>query len=157
MWRLRPRMRLPAVIAPDPPFSVVFTVWLSMIPALRLTRAARGLAQIPTQGVVHPLPDACPAPGPEIMVDGLVGRKVGGEQAPLAPAPQDVEDGIDHLAHVGRARATTEFGRGNERCQDGPFRLGEIRWIALHHPVPSTHQVLRGPTSYHADHFSDRL
>ena len=50
------------------------------------------------------------------MVDGLVGRKIGREQAPLAAAPQHVEDGIDHLAHVGRARATTGFGRGNERC-----------------------------------------
>src|SRR5215475_13659226 len=72
------------------------------------------------------------------MIDGLVGRKLFREQAPLASAPQDVEDGIDHLAHIGRARATTTFGRGNERCQDGPFRLGEIRWVALRHPMPST-------------------
>src|SRR5215471_7852317 len=72
------------------------------------------------------------------MIDGLVGRKLCREQAPLASAPQDVEDGIDHLAHIGRARATTAFGRGNERCQDGPFRLGEIRWVALRHPMPST-------------------
>jgi len=49
------------------------------------------------------------------MVDGLVGWKIGGEQAPLAAAPQDVEDGIDHLAHVRRAWATTAFGRWNER------------------------------------------
>jgi hypothetical protein len=31
---LAPTDALAAVIAPDPPFSVVFTVWLSMIPAL---------------------------------------------------------------------------------------------------------------------------
>jgi hypothetical protein len=91
------------------------------------------------------------------MVDGLVGRKLCREQAPLASAPQHIDDGIHHLAHIGRARATTAFGRGNERCQEGPFRLGEIRWIALHQPVPSTYQVLRGLTSYHADHFLDRL
>jgi hypothetical protein len=126
-------------------------------PRAGLPRAARSFAQIPTQRVVHPLPDACTAPGPEIMVDRLVGRKLFREQAPLAAAPQHVEDGMDHLAHVGRARATTALGRGNERCQEGPFRLGEIRGRALHQPVPSTSQVLRGPTSYHADHFSDRL
>src|SRR4030095_8614597 len=106
---------------------------------------------------MHPLPDACSAPGPEIMVDGLAGWKVFREHPPLTPAPQAVENGIDHLAHVGRARATTRFGRRNERCQEGPFRLGEICGIALHHPMPSTPQVLRGPTSYHTDHFSDRL
>jgi hypothetical protein len=60
-------------------------------------------------------------------------------------------------AHVGRARTATGSGRGNERRQDSPFRLGEIGRITLHQPVPSIHQVLRGPTSYHADHFSDRL
>jgi len=31
---LAPPRALPPVIAADPPFSVVFTVWLSMIPAL---------------------------------------------------------------------------------------------------------------------------
>jgi hypothetical protein len=142
-------------------------------PHAGLPCAARGLAQIPTQGVMHPLPDACTSPGPEIMVDGLVGRKLSREQAPLAAAPQHVEDGIEHLAHIGRARATTGFGRGNERCQEGPFRLGEIGGIALPHPCalhisgpqranilphrPLFRQALRGPTSYHADHFSDRL
>src|SRR5215831_7402366 len=72
------------------------------------------------------------------MIDGLVERKLRRKQTPLASAPQDVEDGIDHLAHIGRTRATTAFGRGNERCQDGPFRLGEICWVALRHPMPST-------------------
>jgi hypothetical protein len=83
--------------------------------------------------------------------------KIGGEQAPLTPTPQAVEDGIDHLAHVGHARTATGFGRGNERGQEGLFRLSEIWEIALHHPVPSTHQVLRGPIYYHANYFSDRL
>jgi hypothetical protein len=106
---------------------------------------------------VHPLPHACTAPRPEIMVDGLVGRQRFREQPPLAAAPQHVEDGIDYLAHVGRARTATGFGHGNERCQESPCCLGEIRGIALHQPVPSIHQVLRGPTSSHADHFSDRL
>jgi hypothetical protein len=48
------------------------------------------------------------------MVDGLVGREIFWEQAPLAATPQHVEDGIDHLAYIGRARATTAFGCGNE-------------------------------------------
>jgi hypothetical protein len=106
---------------------------------------------------MHPLPDTRTAPRPEIMVDVLVGRKIGGEHPPLAAAPPHVEDGIDHLAPVGRARAPTAFGRRNARCQDDPFRLGKIRGIALHPPVSSTYQVLRGPTYYHVDHFSDRL
>lgn len=72
------------------------------------------------------------------MIDGLVRRKVGGEHPPLAPAPQAGEDGIDHLTHVGGARATTGFGGGAERQQDGLFCVGEIRGVALWHPVPST-------------------
>ena len=71
-------------------------------PRAGLPRAARSLAQIPTQGVVYPLPHACTAPGPEIMVDGLVGRKLFREQAPLAAAPQHVEDGIHHGPNVAR-------------------------------------------------------
>ncbi|HEY5867683.1 MAG TPA: hypothetical protein VI542_19350 [Candidatus Tectomicrobia bacterium] len=66
----------------------------------------RGLTQISPEGGVHPFPDACAASRPQIMVDGLVGWKVGGEQAPLAPASQHVEESIDYLAHVGRAQAT---------------------------------------------------
>jgi hypothetical protein len=122
-----------------------------------LTGAARGLAQIPTEAVVPLLPDVCPALRPEIVVDRLVGRKVCRKHPPLAPAPQAGEDGIDHLAYVGGARAATRFGRGNERRQDGPFHVREIWWIALHHPVPSSHKVIRGLTHYHAGHFSDRL
>src|SRR5215211_881398 len=63
------------------------------------------------------------------------------------------QDGIDHLAHVGGARTAPGFGRGNEQRQESPFRLSEIRGITLPHPVPSTPQVLRGPTSYHATFF----
>jgi hypothetical protein len=73
------------------------------------------------------------------MGDGWVGRKIGREHPPLAPAPQAVEKGIDHLAHVGRARTATRLSGGNERCQEGPFRLSEIRWLTLHQPGPSTY------------------
>ena len=74
---LAPWYALAAVIAAGPPLSVVFTVWLSMMPAL----GSR------VQRVVYPFPDAGPAPSPAIMIDHLVGWKLGGEHAPLAPTP----------------------------------------------------------------------
>jgi hypothetical protein len=122
-----------------------------------LTRAARGLAPVPTPGSMHPLPDAGPAPGPASRGDGLRGRKSGGKHAPLAPGPQAVEDGMDHCAHVGRARPASGWGHGNERGPDGPCHLGELGGIALPPPVPSARPGLRGPPFYHADHFSDSL
>ena len=114
-------------------------------PCTRLTRAARGLAQVPTERVVPPLPDTRTAPGPAIRGDGLVRRKGCGAHPPWAPAPQVGEDGMDHLAPVGRARAATQLGRGHVRRQDHPCCVSAIRRRALHHPVPSTPQVLRGP------------
>jgi hypothetical protein len=121
------------------------------------TRAARGLAPGPTPGIVPPLPAACPAPRPARLGDGLVGWKRVREQAPWASAPPPGAKGMHPRTPRGRARATTALSGGNERCQARPGRCGEIGERALPHPVPSTPQVLRGPTSYHANHFADRL
>jgi hypothetical protein len=50
------------------------------------------------QGSVHPLEGALEPPSPEVVVDGLPGREVVGQQSPGAAALQDVEDGVEDLA-----------------------------------------------------------
>jgi hypothetical protein len=65
-----------------------------------LTRAARGLAPVPTPGIMHPHPDAGPAPGPESMGDGLRGRKIGGKHAPFSmPATVGWKWKVDEYRH----------------------------------------------------------
>jgi hypothetical protein len=86
---------------------------------------------------MHPLPDTPTAPSPERMGDGLVGRELFREHTPLAPAPPQVKNGMHHLAQVSRTRATARFGGWNERREDRPFCLGDLRRVALRHPMPS--------------------
>src|SRR6266702_1820864 len=71
-----------------------------------------------------------------------------------------VQDGIDHFAHVSGARMPTGLGGWNERLEDGPFLLTEITWItsSLHLPpllsLPSRVSLscFTPPVSYHSAH-----
>ena len=84
---------------PSPPTPVVLTDWLSTTPALgsgsRLIRTRTRLRR--AECILHPLEGTVEPPSPEIVVDGLPGRKVVGQQAPGAAASQDVEDGVYDL------------------------------------------------------------
>lgn len=64
---LAPTDALASVIASDPPFSVICTVWLSIIPALGSRVRPEASRRSSTQGVVHLLPAVCTAPGPSIL------------------------------------------------------------------------------------------
>src|SRR6266566_68986 len=59
--------------------------------------------------------------------------------APLAAGAIQVQDGIDHFAHVGRARMPTGLGRRNKWLENRPFPLTQIAWVAssLHLPTSS--------------------
>src|SRR5262252_6812417 len=80
MGRVRPRIRLPPSEPRPPLFGGLDRLTLDD-PRTGLPRAARGLAQVSTQGIVHPLPDTCTSPRPAIMGDGLVGWKLLREHA----------------------------------------------------------------------------
>src|SRR6266446_4793515 len=45
---------------------------------------------------------------------------------PLAARPIQVQNGIDHFAHVGGSWVSTWLGGRDERREDGPFLLGQI-------------------------------
>lgn len=50
--------------------------------------------------------------------------------APLAAGTIQVQNGIDHFAHLGGTRAPIWLGGWNEWLADGPFLLTQIAWIA---------------------------
>src|SRR5512144_1797272 len=77
----------------------------------RRAMAAGRFPHIASQGIVQALPDAGQPPGSEVLIHGLIGRKLLRHQPPLAPAAQDVKDGIDDPAQTGGSRSPAEFGR----------------------------------------------
>jgi hypothetical protein len=55
------------------------------------------------------------------------------EQAPLATAPKDVEDGVQDLTKVVDSGASMAIGGGHVRLYVVPFFVGEIRWVRFSH------------------------
>ena len=84
-------------------------------------------------GPVDSLPGTINAPFSEIMVDGGPSREVVGEQAPLATALQDVEEGLEDLTKVVGPGASISFGRGHVRLDVIPFGIGKICWVRFSH------------------------
>ena len=56
-----------------------------------------------------------------------------GEHVPRAAGAGLVEQGVEDLAEVDRARSPARRGRGDERLQQGPLIIGEVRRIRLAH------------------------
>src|SRR5205823_2294441 len=86
-----------------------------------------------------------------------------GQETPLAARPQDVEDGVDHVAQVGLAWPTAWVDR-QVRLDQGPLRVGDVARVGLRSHVafyaapPLMGQSLtsRGPVLITYDRQSDR-
>ena len=100
---LAPRHLFARVIAARPPFSVVFTDWLSMMAAL-------GVASLPS--APGPWGAVPPQPAPKCHRPAIYGsttrpcprRQVVGHQPPRYAATQDVQDAVYHLPQIYGAR-----------------------------------------------------
>jgi hypothetical protein len=84
------------------------------------------------QGVHEPLPGAVVPPSREVVVDGALGRQVVGEHVPLAARAVEVEDRVEHLAHVDVA-GPAEVEDGDVRLDQGPLVVGQVGGIGLTH------------------------
>ena len=73
---------------------------------------------------IDPLPSAVDTPFPEVPVNGGPSREVVRQQAPLAAASQDVEDGVQDLTKVVSPRPSQPFGCGHVGLDVGPFGVG---------------------------------
>src|SRR5262249_57633624 len=77
--------------------------------------------------VVSPLSDVAP--------DGTPGREVVGEVAPLAAGPQEVEDGVEDIAHRGLAGPATGV-HGDKGLDEGPLLVGQVAGVSLGSHTP---------------------
>ena len=134
---------LAGIVTVEPSFSVVLTLWLSMIAALGGSFSARFKADLFAQGNVDLLPHSCQAEPPVLAVNGAPRREVRGQHAPRATAAHKVEDGVDHFASINNARASARLGWRNQWRDDLPLFVAEVAGIAwsfhgaslLPHPV----------------------
>jgi hypothetical protein len=76
------------------------------------------------QGGVHPLPSAVEPPRSEVMVDGLPGWEVVGQQSPGTATTQDVEDGLEDLAQGVHPGTPWDFRGRQMGLYVGPFFIG---------------------------------
>ncbi len=90
-------------------------------------------AQTLAQGGVQPLPGTVEAPGPEVVVDGLPGRKLVGQQAPGTSATQHVEDGVEDLPQGMDSRAAGSLRDGEVRLYAGPLGVGKVGLVCSSH------------------------
>jgi hypothetical protein len=73
---------------------------------------------------------AVAAPFPEVVVDRGVRREILRQLPPLAAGAIDVANGVENLAHVGRAAASACARRREHRLDDGPLLVAEVAGIA---------------------------
>lgn len=63
----------------------------------------------------------------EVPPDGVPGRKVPWQHAPLATGTEHVEDRIDYGAQIGSARLPTLPRRKEMPADQGPLDVGQVR------------------------------
>src|SRR5512142_643391 len=68
----------------------------------------------------------------KIAIDGGARWVLSRQHAPSTPSSQDVKDGVEHRTHIGLSWASTWLLRRNQRFENGPFFVGEIRGIHFH-------------------------
>ena len=88
-------------------------------------------------------------PDVEVPPDRTLGREVLGQVALLAPGPQEVKDGVDHVPQVGRAGPPAGVD-GQVRLDQRPLLVGDVTGVELgshgpfyapHHPLWDSHSV----------------
>src|SRR6516225_6407895 len=81
--------------------------------------------QVP-QTVMNPLPDSSDAPDAEVAVDGLPGRVLARQIAPLAACAVDIKDGVNGQAHIGLTIPPAGFRGGDQAFDILPFSVGQV-------------------------------
>src|SRR5919107_1081574 len=97
------------------------------------------------QGRVHLFPGSVQAPGAEVVVDGLPGWEVMGQQSPGTTALENVEDGVCDLAQFVEARTPGSFGSRKMARQTAPFGIGKVALVCSSHARHPTERVPQNP------------
>jgi hypothetical protein len=78
------------------------------------------------QGRVDPLPGPVALPAPEVVVRRPPRWQVAGEKPLRTANPQEVIDPVEHLAPIDASSPPARVGRGDQRVEERPLRIGEI-------------------------------
>src|SRR5262249_17385732 len=100
-------------------------------------------ADLLAQHVVNLLQGAVVPPLVEVAPDGALGREVLGQVAPLAAGPHDVEDGVEHVAHRGRAGPAAGVHK-DQGLGQGPLLVGQVARVSL---CPHPNDLRKSPFS----------
>src|SRR3954451_18200163 len=102
---------------------------------IRLLRGADLLAE----RVVDRVQDAVAPPAVEVAPDGALGGEVAGEVTPLATGAEDVEDGVEDVAHVSLTGPPAGLDGRDVRLDQGPLRVGEVTGVVVRfHPLSTS-------------------
>ena len=126
LWLL---ISFPAPKSHGPPLSVVFTHWLSIVPAEGLDPPFQ-FARHRDHQVIDGARQATVSPAVEMELDRGKGWEVPRQQAPLAAGRGDVLDRAHRIAQVRRAEATEALGPGRSgaiRPHSRPVKSLELR------------------------------
>jgi hypothetical protein len=112
-----------------PPFSALFTLWLSMMGSGR-ARFAFGLL---AAGDIECMVMRSRVPSQrkyKIVMDRALWRNVLGQCAPLTTRAQDVHDPVHHLPDINRSFVAARFGGRDQRRNMRPFLVRQITRIS---------------------------
>src|SRR3989442_15563696 len=87
---------------------------------------------------MHALPDPPITPDAEVAPHRGPGGKLMGQGPPLAPSAVQVQNGVDHFAHISGSGTSSWFGGRDQRVEDPPLVLGHITGIASSHHLPTS-------------------
>jgi hypothetical protein len=82
---------------------------------------------------VQLLPGAVDTPSPEVVVNGLLRRKLARQQAPSTPATHDVEDSVKELTQSVDSWPSASLWGREIRLDASPHGVGEVGWASLSH------------------------
>src|SRR5262245_40052201 len=97
-----------------------------------------GGADLLAEPVVDGVQGAVVPPLVEIPPHGTLGREVLGEIPPLAAGAEDVEDGVDDVAHECLSGSPSEWSGREVGLDPGPLRIGEVAGVVVCSHTPST-------------------
>ena len=80
--------------------------------------------------VMNVLQRAVVAPQTKVVVHRTARRQILRDVAPLASGTQDIHDAVHHLAHVDAPFAAAALGRGDQRLDMCPLRVGQVARVA---------------------------
>jgi len=93
---------------------------------------------------MDPVEHTVTGPLPEIAVDSRVRRKILGQQPPLAARATDIANGVENLAYVGLALASTRARQRDHGLDDGPLGVAAVTRVPAAARLMH-HSVLLGP------------